>query len=165
MPGRITDDRHRPVSLYGLMTHRPRELHDRGIPIDVLIRIEHRVRRRVDPATFALHPLVLLYAAIGSVGAWFALHALTQWPLTIKTAGVAVIASYALVSMLMLPFRRLFYQPREAAPIIDAFLAEARCPACGYDLAAAEPEPDACVVCPECGAAWSLRRDSGANSG
>lgn len=40
-----------------------------------------------------------------------------------------------------------------------AALSARRCPACGYDLAAAEPEPaDRCVVCPECAAAWSADR-------
>lgn len=31
-----------------------------------------------------------------------------------------------------------------------------RCPACEYDLAGLDPEPDNCLVCPECGGAWRL---------
>ncbi|MBL8990127.1 MAG: hypothetical protein JNJ48_00960, partial [Phycisphaerae bacterium] len=38
-------------------------------------------------------------------------------------------------------------------------LSARRCPTCGYDLSAAEPDvADGCVVCPECSAAWSAER-------
>ncbi len=37
-------------------------------------------------------------------------------------------------------------------------VAHRRCGACGYDLASADPEPDGCVACPECGAAWHQDR-------
>jgi hypothetical protein len=35
-----------------------------------------------------------------------------------------------------------------------AIAAIGRCPSCGYELAQLPIEPDGCVVCPECGAAW-----------
>lgn len=31
-----------------------------------------------------------------------------------------------------------------------------RCPACEYDMAGLDPEPDNCLECPECGGAWRL---------
>lgn len=34
-------------------------------------------------------------------------------------------------------------------------LAARRCPVCGYDIASLPREPDACITCPECGAAWN----------
>ena len=37
-----------------------------------------------------------------------------------------------------------------------AMLAFHVCPSCGFDLSALSPEPDGCVVCPECAAAWRL---------
>lgn len=33
-----------------------------------------------------------------------------------------------------------------------------RCFGCGYNMIGSSPEPDGCVVCPECGAAWALQR-------
>ncbi|MEM1071826.1 MAG: hypothetical protein AAGB48_03840 [Planctomycetota bacterium] len=31
-----------------------------------------------------------------------------------------------------------------------------KCMSCGYGLRDLSPEPDGCIVCPECGAAWKL---------
>lgn len=31
-----------------------------------------------------------------------------------------------------------------------------RCHACDYNLEALTPDPDGCITCPECGAAWKL---------
>lgn len=37
------------------------------------------------------------------------------------------------------------------------WLAECRlCPVCGYDLIGLPTQPDGCLVCPECGAAWRV---------
>jgi hypothetical protein len=35
-----------------------------------------------------------------------------------------------------------------------AALSRSRCPCCRYDLATLPAEPDGCLTCPECGAAW-----------
>lgn len=37
-------------------------------------------------------------------------------------------------------------------------LAQGVCPACGYALAGLVPEPDGCLACPECHAAWRADR-------
>ncbi|MFG0285255.1 MAG: hypothetical protein ACF8R7_12600 [Phycisphaerales bacterium JB039] len=39
--------------------------------------------------------------------------------------------------------------------IARAHIGAGVCPACGYDLAGCPAEPDGCIVCPECGGAWS----------
>lgn len=36
-----------------------------------------------------------------------------------------------------------------------AFLADGRCPCCRYELEGQPAEPDGCVTCAECGAAWN----------
>lgn len=36
------------------------------------------------------------------------------------------------------------------------WLSIGQCASCRYDLANIEPAPDACTVCPECGAAWKI---------
>jgi len=38
------------------------------------------------------------------------------------------------------------------------WLSIGQCASCRYDIASVEPAQDACVVCPECGAAWKLGR-------
>jgi predicted RNA-binding Zn-ribbon protein involved in translation (DUF1610 family) len=40
------------------------------------------------------------------------------------------------------------------------WLSIGQCASCRYDIAEIEPEVDACVVCPECGAAWKISRAS-----
>lgn len=38
----------------------------------------------------------------------------------------------------------------------ETHLRQGLCPACGYGLAGHAPEPDGCVVCPECASAWNV---------
>lgn len=52
-----------------------------------------------------------------------------------------------------------------AGNIENAKMSEGACPCCGYTLLGAGQEADGCVVCPECGAAWSGTRLSRAISG
>lgn len=47
---------------------------------------------------------------------------------------------------------------RRAAASADLFLREGRCAGCAYVLQGIAPAEDGCVVCPECGAAWSRSR-------
>lgn len=65
-----------------------------------------------------------------------------------------------LLTLALLAGRGALGLGRGLGPMVrDAMLAADRCPACGYDLAGSPVEPDACRVCPECGAAWILPRD------
>ena len=41
-------------------------------------------------------------------------------------------------------------------------LRQMRCGCCDYGIGAISPEADGCTVCPECGAAWKLDRESAA---
>jgi lysylphosphatidylglycerol synthetase-like protein (DUF2156 family) len=40
--------------------------------------------------------------------------------------------------------------------LVAALITARICPICGYDLHGLSVEPDACTVCPECGATWRL---------
>ena len=53
----------------------------------------------------------------------------------------------------------LIYKVTWRSPIKgrDSLLASGFCPACAYQIAGVPPEPDGCMVCPECGAAWQAR--------
>ena len=44
---------------------------------------------------------------------------------------------------------------RETARVFDVCAACRMCFSCGYDLQGLMNEPDGCLVCPECGAAWN----------
>lgn len=48
--------------------------------------------------------------------------------------------------------------PVGASSLAACLAAHGLCGACGYDLHTVAPEPDGCVVCPECGAAWHSDR-------
>jgi len=39
----------------------------------------------------------------------------------------------------------------------DAIVCFGHCPTCGYELRSLPLDPDGCVTCPECGAAWKPR--------
>ncbi len=47
---------------------------------------------------------------------------------------------------------------RSGRLVAQTVLREGLCPSCTYSLHGLESEHDACVVCPECGAAWMRRR-------
>lgn len=42
----------------------------------------------------------------------------------------------------------------QAAQLVGTLLGAGRCGSCAYPVAKLNPEPDGCVACPECGAAW-----------
>jgi ribosomal protein L37AE/L43A len=50
------------------------------------------------------------------------------------------------------------------AGAVELFLREGRCPGCSYVLDGVPAEGDGCVVCPECGAAWSGARVGSASA-
>ncbi len=66
------------------------------------------------------------------------------------TAGLAI--AYLVAAAVV---RRRF-----EASAIRAWLSIGHCAACGYSLRGLKPEFDGCTVCPECGAAWRLARDT-----
>ncbi len=42
--------------------------------------------------------------------------------------------------------------------LVRAMLRAQRCPSCDYDLRGSPAQPDGCILCPECGAAWRHAR-------
>jgi len=69
-------------------------------------------------------------------------------------------------AMFVFPFSLLFGVPmglwvrkvswRSLAHARDALLAAHICPSCAHGIARIPLQPDGCVVCPECGAAWRM---------
>jgi len=83
-------------------------------------------------------------------------------PLVLKgffTPGLRVLAS-GIVSMLMISVSVVgiiaLSRKIAAREIIATYVSQRLCASCGYGLHDAVIEPDACTICPECGAAWRL---------
>lgn len=49
-----------------------------------------------------------------------------------------------------------FYAWRSPSHAIRAMTDAGLCPSCAYRIDGLGPEPDGCIVCPECGAAWKI---------
>ncbi len=150
-----TDDRGNPVKLYGLLSDRPRLARDEAVPLGTQSVIEHRVRRPVRARRVAVYVCfgVLAYAVAGV----FAQTLLTMGlaPYAVMLATVLACVVFAVVAV---PLNRRARHRRHGPRIIAEFLAEAYCPACGYDLAGTAPGADGFTACPECGAAWNMPR-------
>lgn len=72
--------------------------------------------------------------------------------------GLLIISPVAmpLLALALVTARGLIGLGRELPPRLRGdTLAMGRCPVCNYDLLALTAEADACVTCPECGAAWN----------
>jgi len=160
VPRRTADDRSREVVLYGLRSDPRRWLRPGGVPVDVQKRIARRARadsrrRLAGPTSRA--PFLYISGVVGVIYVYQRLGAGYS-----RTARVVVCVCVAALTAILI-YRSLARQ-KMTPFIVGAFLAERRCPACGYDLAGAAPADDGCTVCPECGAAWKLAlAESGAN--
>ena len=54
------------------------------------------------------------------------------------------------------------------ARLVDKFKSLRRCPSCGYDLTGLVSDAtvaNGCTICPECGAAWRLKREEDSSLG
>jgi len=67
-----------------------------------------------------------------------------------------------LLTVILLILLGLFFSAsRIWMPAVARYwLSIGQCASCRYDIASVEPAQDRCVVCPECGAAWKIIRDS-----
>ena len=116
----------------------------RGLPPDTRRRLGHKLpagRRSFD--AFAVFPLLLCI-----------------WITLVPRATVSSMVLLLLFSGLMLwKASRWFFWGRFADPIrvANALLEIRLCPACLYDLSKCTMITDARMLCPECGAAWSLK--------
>lgn len=53
---------------------------------------------------------------------------------------------------------------RYARALASAVLGTGHCPSCHYEMRGLAAASDGCTVCPECGAAWRVRRGSSASA-
>ncbi|HYF15446.1 MAG TPA: hypothetical protein VD971_10290 [Phycisphaerales bacterium] len=145
---------------FGLPT--PTVIDDRGVARralsgDKLIRAFRRETRRgvlIEWAPFSV--LVLLQAGVTVMNRWWAPlpWVANNFVLSNMTIWLAILLVAAMLIARRRQNRHLIIQ--NASPL--SFVAYGRCAACGFDLAALPTQPDGCVVCSECGAAWDTRR-------
>ena len=118
------------------------------------------MRQRVEAARSGVHPFS------GSWRAWLVLGSYCLMPLgfILMTKASRVIAPLEVAFAGVVGFLALMHVIRAAAArwgaeqVAPVIVSEGLCAACGYNLHGSKPEPDGCIVCPECGAAWSASR-------
>lgn len=152
--------------------HRGRRIHVRrrvrqdteGRPADAetaraTARVAERLRAKGVrlPAKVSESVFVGVLACVGLLAVGFMGGVSIGWRQA--AVGGAIVAGLILLVDL-LRWRVGILLPGEAKEIRAIWLAERVCPACGYDLSDLDliPEPDGCTICPECAAAWDLRR-------
>ncbi|MBT8485216.1 MAG: hypothetical protein EX267_12730 [Acidimicrobiia bacterium] len=149
---RTTDDRDRPCAVGGLSR---RQLGLRALGLSAFY--DRHTRGEV-AATQTLEVAVAIAGGVVGLFLWKILEP------AVGLGWIGVIAGYVLVApavatlawlVALGPIRR-----RRFRRITDVYLAAGRCPSCTYELAGLTPENDACLVCPECGAAWRSERIS-----
>lgn len=115
-----------------------------------------RIRRRLDPGTpvRALRAVDLITGTAGVLcGIAFV------W----ITRGNGLLGSLAVVGLILslasagLSLKRRL-PPAAPGRLAKAMLEEGLCASCAYPAGASPAAPDGCIVCPECGAAWRVRR-------
>lgn len=147
-----TDDRGRRVPVF-VPTSQPRARYDSDPQLrEIVQRIAGSNKLGVNEAIdrsrlisllpFALFPLMFMIVAAATPG----LSRWGQWAM-----GVAGFA-------LIMPFGFALHHRQLADRIRATLLREGRCPSCAYTISTLPLDPDGCMTCPECNAAWKATR-------
>lgn len=114
---------------------------------------KRRLRHNLKPTWADLSILALGFGVVAvlKVKGWL-LQGL-GWPATAGISASALVVIY--LAERMRPGEPVTKLDPSAAP---SLVAEGFCGQCGYSLRGLRAHDDACVVCPECGCAWSERR-------
>ncbi len=70
--------------------------------------------------------------------------------------GIAALVVDLVLIALAVRFREFPFGIKTSAGSARKLVECGQCGACGYELRAIPPDPDACTTCPECAAAWRL---------
>ena len=79
------------------------------------------------------------------------LAGLTRFPVVVPVLRIGGLVAVVLIS-------RADSRRRVGSFLANTAVAEGLCGGCSYSLRDLPEEPDGCIVCPECGAAWQARR-------
>ncbi len=145
---RTVDDRARPARLALLMLPRVR-----GAAAHWTCRAAFRGLAEVVRTRIFVVPVLVLFAIAG-----VALAVINggPWVLALFSFSPVLSISLLLVFAALVSFSDSIGEHKER--LKTRRLRAGQCPACGYDIAEIDAEPDGCFVCPECGGAWQRSR-------
>lgn len=148
----VTDDRRASVPLMRLHTFRAtlgtRDRRARALA-DRLTWFMVLRAKRFSPSRMLFELLLGVSILVAFVGPFLFFGFIGPWALL----GVLVAAPAA-----MNYFTRETGERRYRREMAASYVAEGICASCGYSLRGLPDEPDGCVTCPECGAAWRESR-------
>ncbi len=152
-----TDDRDRPCAVARLTN---RQLAWRSIGIksltkDELVKQEQQVTLNTEVA------IALLGGVLGWVLWTGAIMPLTNLKNTLLGHLVIPFVLSIVVSTFLWFVSLSWVRQRKFSKIAGIHLLHGKCAACGYELKDLPTEDDACIVCPECNAAWKAERVGG----
>ncbi|GJM20042.1 MAG: hypothetical protein DHS20C14_22550 [Phycisphaeraceae bacterium] len=158
MPNRTpTDDRGEPCGIARLSA---RQIGWRSIGVQKLIR-DPDARREQKITTGLETGVALVGGFVGWVVWQVGVDPLLRGHLPLFMRMVLMTVAAIVVAMLFWWWLLDWVRVRRFARISEIYLSSGRCAGCGYDLRGLDPEPEGCVVCPECRAAWRSSRLGG----
>ncbi|QOI99054.1 MAG: hypothetical protein HRU70_00520 [Phycisphaeraceae bacterium] len=134
---------------------RIRTIDDRGRPCR-LVRLAPlgSARGRDDPAPFPRRAILGLgVIAAGATGLGFL--AASEGAIVVGLCILSPVLSTMMFNVIGTGVRLAEAANARGAWLKCRMIRVGRCPSCAYPIAGLAPEPDGCVVCPECAAAWS----------
>ena len=127
---------------------------------DRMRMVEKRIEQKSKATHLVLEMLCLVLLSVPFLAGAFSLLVdldLNQKSELIGLCALTVIGVLILLSALFRP-RTMKCERRKLMRELEMYKAKFQgvCLICEYNLAGLQPEPDGCVVCPECGGAWKL---------
>lgn len=115
--------------------------------------LPHSLRRQLEYAAMDVTRMGLVYL-VAFVGGGVALSVIFGSTVSVRHVVVDAVSVGVvwLIVTVVVSLNRSRLERRGVAELKRL----ARCASCGYHLRGLAPEPDGCVVCPECAAAWRL---------
>jgi hypothetical protein len=107
---------------------------------ELAMRLAHVAQQRAQKLGFIIVPIFMLVFIVMSI------VGLPSW-------GIFIPAAFMLLFVTLVG---RWARDAERARIAPTLLGAGRCASCAYPIAKLPPEPDGCVACPECGAAWKF---------
>ncbi|MCA9302757.1 MAG: hypothetical protein KC996_01395 [Phycisphaerales bacterium] len=149
-----TDDRGNPCSIAGLSAKQVgwRALGLPSVTPDPVLKEEQKRTAGIEIAV----------AIVGGLVGWV-LWSIAVSPLTRPKLGVLLDlvaqTTWCVIVAMIFWYILLNRIRRERFPrIAEIYLSAGNCASCGYKLHGLAPEPDSCILCPECNAAWKQTR-------